>query len=61
MPRNYYFQAMYPAAAIKQQADQKQFGDVVWYAFTKYTGLQKFFSFTVLPPQDSTANTNKIK
>jgi hypothetical protein len=48
-PRNHFFQAAYPKAAAQQQADRDELSLFVWHAFTKYTGLQKIFSFTVLP------------
>jgi len=51
-PRNHFFQAAYPKAAAQQQADGNELSLFVWHAFTKYTGIQKLFSFTVLPPQD---------
>jgi len=48
-PRNHFFQVAYPKAAAQQQADRDELSLFVWHAFTKYTGLQKIFSFTVLP------------
>jgi hypothetical protein len=48
-PRNHFFQVHYPKAAAQQQADRDELSLFIWHAFTKYTGLQKIFSFTVLP------------
>lgn len=60
-PRNHFFQAAYPKAAAQQQADRDELSLFVWHAFTKYTGIQRLFSFTVLPLQDQVfdkTNTN---
>jgi hypothetical protein len=48
-PRNHFFQVSYPKAAQQQRDDHNEMSLFVWHAFTKYTGLQKIFSFTVLP------------
>lgn len=48
-PRNHFFQVSYPKAAAQQRDDHNQMSLFVWNAFTKYTGIQKLFSFTVLP------------
>jgi hypothetical protein len=51
-PRNHFFQVHYPNGAKQQADDQAEFALFVWHAFTKYTGIQKLFSFTVLPPAE---------
>lgn len=48
-PRNHYFQVHFPKEAKRQSDEQALLALFVWHAFTKYTGLQKIFSFTVLP------------
>jgi hypothetical protein len=50
-PRNHFFQVSYPKAAQEQRDDHNELSLFIWHAFTKYTGIQKLFSFTVLPPQ----------
>jgi hypothetical protein len=50
-PRNHFFQVSYPKAAQMQRDDHNELSLFVWHAFTKYTGIQKLFSFTVLPPK----------
>jgi hypothetical protein len=61
MPRNHYFQIHYPHAAAKQAEDQALLANTVWHAFTKYTGLQKLFSFTVLPLHVSDKTNTNVK
>ena len=45
-PRNYHFQVSYPKAAAQQHQDNIDLSRAIWYAFTKYTGITKLFSFT---------------
>jgi hypothetical protein len=61
MPRNHYFQVNYPHAAAKQVEDQIMLSNVIWHAFTKFTGLQKIFSFTVLPLDVSDKTNTNVK
>jgi len=54
-PRNYYFQHMHPEVAKEYHEELASFIPNVWKAIGKYSGLDKFFSFT---PRQITNSTD---
>lgn len=55
-PRNYFFQNAYPEVAREYHEELASFVPNVWNRVGKYSGLDKFFSFSPYRPGGGISN-----